>query len=413
MKDDSGHTAAPTAPLPRPVRCAEHPRFQKGCKGCQAFDRAKRQLRNALIKQGKWEGFVPAGPAREHIETLRAAGMSLHDIGRRSGLRESHISAILWEKRRLSPATAKAVLGVTLIPAHRRGGVVDATATRRMLQALALQNWSCAAIGAATGEYHASLSRIRNGRTRVSPGIAATVADFYAGHIHIPGPSRAVRCADRASFLPARMWSEANIGDPGFDPLAPLAQPCGVRRRLQALARDGRGPALVAARIGEHPQTVAGWMVGTTVPGYALHLVTAAYEELAVADGTIGGDLEARALALRSGWASCLAWEGLDIDDPGVKPELDAKAPPRDEINSDRVYGALHGIVPKDELTTAERRQVVTTLHARGRSDREIGTLLNWSDTPDRSVDAVMAFRRSHHIGVQPRKRDLSMAEAA
>jgi DNA invertase Pin-like site-specific DNA recombinase len=280
----------------------------------------------------------------------------------------------------------------------QRRGFIDAIGTRRRLQALALTGWTAARVAKRLGATQRNISRIRRGDIRRVRAVFATVvAQLYEGETgHVPTQRPARESSATKNWLPTRMWTPQTIDDPHADPLAPIAQPVGVRRRLQALAYIGQGPAQVGALINERSTVVQGWTLGGPVPAYAAHLVDVVYRRW---QATPGPDQNARRLATAQQWASALAWDGRDIDDVDARPQRTAKPPDPEEIEIANVLGALSGDVPKNDLTRAERIYVVHQLHKRGMSDQRISSLLRWSSDEERGQAAVARFRTSHQIG--------------
>ncbi|WP_203911913.1 recombinase family protein [Rhizocola hellebori] len=282
-----------------------------------------------------------------------------------------------------------------------RRGFIEATGTRRRLQALALAGWTAARVGQRLGVIQRNISRVRHGDIRrVRATFAASVAQLYdaeAGRADLISRSDREMPSGKA-WLPARMWTAQTIDDPHAEPLAPLAQPIGVRRRLQALAYIGQGPVQIGAWINESAAVVQEWTLGGPIPSYAAHLVDSVYRRW---QATPGPDTQARELAAERHWASALAWDGRDIDAVDARPQRSAKPPDPGEVEMANVLGALAGDVPKTDLTRAERIYVVNQLHKRGVSDQRISSLLRWSSDEERGQAAVARFRTSHQIGRQ------------
>jgi hypothetical protein len=104
--------------------------------------------------------------------------------------------------------------------------------------------------------------------------------------------------------------------------------------------------------------------------------------------------------------AQLLAWFG-----PGIRPtpstetaerrclKCAARERPRGRYDVDqvKVTQAIDGQRTAADLTTGERRVVVSALVERGKSDAEIAMLLRWSGGR-RPADAVLGFRRYHKI---------------
>lgn len=88
----------------------------------------------------------------------------------------------------------------------------------------------------------------------------------------------------------------------------------GSVRRIQALAVGGWSQRMLAKQRGIDPTKLAEHEL---IRANRARAITAAYDELWNVPGPSGS---AATRALKKGWASAMAWEGLDIDDPRTKP---------------------------------------------------------------------------------------------
>lgn len=112
------------------------------CRLCT--DAANEYGRNMRRQQayGRWQPYVDAQPARDHVTTLRAAGMGPKRIAEVSGVPHGSLAKLLYgdkkrglaPSKRIRPETEAKLLAVT--PDPYPGGVVDGTGTRRRLRAL-------------------------------------------------------------------------------------------------------------------------------------------------------------------------------------------------------------------------------------------------------------------------------------
>lgn len=106
-----------------------------------AANRARRRAQAA----GTWNKLVDAAPVREHLLALHARGITRHRVATLSGVdvhtvrRITHHTIRLPRRHRVHPAVAEKILAVSLDTATP--GYVDATGTRRRLQALIAVGW--------------------------------------------------------------------------------------------------------------------------------------------------------------------------------------------------------------------------------------------------------------------------------
>jgi len=116
--------------------------------------------------------------------------------------------------------------------ARTRPGLVDATGTRRRLEALAALGWSATQIGWHLHRpYASSRSLVSSWRHRsrrvIDARTAAQVAEVYEQLRHRRGTSGKVRVhALKAGCLPPDAWDGLDIDDPTADPTAqPATEP--------------------------------------------------------------------------------------------------------------------------------------------------------------------------------------------
>lgn len=111
---------------------------------------------------------------------------------------------------------------------------------------------------------------------------------------------------------------EQLIGADRLDPRVPdetFISPVGSIRRIQALRALGWPMQMLEARYGTFLQPPPDARCSA---GYA-RTIRDVYEELS---GTTGPSTRVASLAVRSGWAPPLAWDGVDIDDPAAFPDF-------------------------------------------------------------------------------------------
>lgn len=141
----------------------------------------------------------------------------------------------------------------TLAPGH-----IDATGTRRRLQALAVEGWSILRLAQLTGLSERSLHYALYARNRVQAGTARAVTAVYerlAGHGgDRPGGRNIASRARRRGWHDSYAWPDETIDDPDAQPV--LAEPghvdqVAVDRALHGERIDLTGPEKVAAvRLG-------------------------------------------------------------------------------------------------------------------------------------------------------------------
>ncbi|MEH0552529.1 hypothetical protein [Streptomyces sp. B21-101] len=190
--------------------------------------------RRRLQAYGQWQPFVDAAPARQHVQAIRATGMSLAGIVRHTGVNSGTIDHLLYGKAPYPPAAkirtenAKALLVYwPTLDDYDDGAVIDATGTRRRIQALAAAGWPSNAVHQHVNHItHKAVERLRTNE-RVTARTARAVRDFYrhaAGQTpeaHGVTPWVATRTrtyAAKNGYANAMAWDDDTIDDPNAQP---------------------------------------------------------------------------------------------------------------------------------------------------------------------------------------------------
>lgn len=205
------------------------------CTSCTAANTAASRSVTRKRIYGRWQPYVDAGPVRKHIAALRAAGIGVERIAQLAGLSVSHIRELAQHGRgdtagtqRVRPSTAMRVLRIGLGDASRApSSRVNASGTRRRLQALVAIGWSAGLLAAHLGRRPNSLCRSMAGES-VTARTAQDVAILYERLWNTPPPQmtneqRVAANAARAhaaaqGWLPPLAWDNIDT-----DPTPPLA----------------------------------------------------------------------------------------------------------------------------------------------------------------------------------------------
>lgn len=203
----------------------------------QALREAKNRWmrrRRRLIGYGQWQPFVDAAPIREHVLTIRGTGMSLKSLSAATGVSQATLDHLLYGDTNYPPATkirtesANALLAYwPNLDDYHDGAIIDATGTRRRLQALAAAGWP-----ARTAHQHinfVNLSTIERARfnQQCTARLARAVRDFYnwastrRPEDHGVSNWVASRCrnaAARQGWGDPTVWDDDTIDDPNTVP---------------------------------------------------------------------------------------------------------------------------------------------------------------------------------------------------
>ncbi|MFC7641494.1 helix-turn-helix domain-containing protein [Streptosporangium lutulentum] len=167
---------------------------------------------------------VDAAPVRRRINELRRT-MSLQDLANQSGLTRVTITKIQYGKQAgVLRGTAEKIFAVT--PMNGKNMLIDATGSRRRVQALTAMGWTSdeisVRIGQQNGSTRTNLTDVLN-NPRVTRGLADSIIAVYAEmSAQKPlmgfGNRRAKARAQRRKWAPPPAWGGANIDDPAARP---------------------------------------------------------------------------------------------------------------------------------------------------------------------------------------------------
>jgi lambda repressor-like predicted transcriptional regulator len=161
--------------------------------------------------------LVDAQPLKDHVAMLMAAGMSFRAIALTAGYSSRNALADSMTRSRVRPSTMARILAVNPKRDNRRDGYIDATGSRRRLQALAVNGWPTRNLAKQLGQKHATtVQDIASGKTpTIRLRTMDAVRDLYEQLWDQPGPSK--RTADIAKgkgWLPALAWDDDLIDLP-------------------------------------------------------------------------------------------------------------------------------------------------------------------------------------------------------
>jgi hypothetical protein len=184
---------------------------------------------------GRWNGYVPAERARDHVRSLMDQGMGLKRIVEVSGVAQGVMWKLVYGKTRpdgtrnpsarIRPETEQRLLATKLDLA---GGVkVPFVGTRRRLQALVATGWSIGQISARTGLDRQRLDGAINGRDIVQSTADAVNAAYDELWNQAPpqsnqreriAVSRSRKRAALNGWAPPMAWDDDSIDDPNATP---------------------------------------------------------------------------------------------------------------------------------------------------------------------------------------------------
>jgi lambda repressor-like predicted transcriptional regulator len=156
------------------------------CQPCTAANARAEATRRRAICYGRWAPVVAAEPVRIHLRLLAEAGIGLRHVGKLTGISYATLSRLVWGEpwrkrpptRHVRADTAHRILAVQATTHRAAGAHIDATGTRRRLQALIALGWTAAELARQLGRTTASL-RGTMARTRVTAATADQVRELY------------------------------------------------------------------------------------------------------------------------------------------------------------------------------------------------------------------------------------------
>jgi hypothetical protein len=171
---------------------------------------------------------------RHHIRELMAAGVALGSIQDISGVSKAVLHRLVYGRpkrgeapsRKIRPANADRLMAIP-VPEPTDNAVVDATGTRRRLQALVAGGWSGAELMRRIGIIGTDFPKIL-GRDQILARTERTIRALYDQLWDVPPPAstrweratvtRALAFAAARDWAPPMAWDDDTIGDPAAQP---------------------------------------------------------------------------------------------------------------------------------------------------------------------------------------------------
>lgn len=190
---------------------------------------------------GEWQPYVDAELVRQHLKKINAEGMSYRAICERLGLpHESSLQHVLWGRgqwgqgQKVNRETAERVLAYwPTLDDLPESALIDATGSRRRVEALAVQGWSRNAVARRIGMRQDNFRKaIKQGL--VTARLARRVAAAYDAWwdedpldhgVSLNAVSRVRAGAVRAGFLGPLAWDDESIDDPSSVPVVDAVKP--------------------------------------------------------------------------------------------------------------------------------------------------------------------------------------------
>ena len=187
--------------------------------------------RNRLIAYGQWQPFVDAEPARQHVLDIRTnTGMSLANLAAATNVGIGTLEHLIYgcsgypPAAQVRPESASALLAYwPTLDDYIDGAVIDATGTRRRMQALSAIGWAAPAVHQRISFVNVRTIANLKGRKLVTARLARAVRDFYQAVCGSPAEAHGVAAvtakqaralAQRNQWAAPSAWDDDTIDDP-------------------------------------------------------------------------------------------------------------------------------------------------------------------------------------------------------
>lgn len=199
---------------------------RKGCNCPGCHQRVNRYKKHRIVAQhrGTWQPLTDATPHLATLREFRQAAWTPVQIAAVTGLDYKLVRILLGEDSTMSPPTALRANTVTALrrlasadrldPTVPDATIIDATGSRRQVQALSAIGWPQKSLSGRTGPLN-DIAHVKH----VTAGTARRIAAVYEELRNTPGPSRsaAIRARNKGWATPAG-WDDLDIGAPATVP---------------------------------------------------------------------------------------------------------------------------------------------------------------------------------------------------
>lgn len=196
--------------------------YLRGCRQQACIDASTRYTKRLRLEHQRGQyRMTDATQARHHVERLIAAGWTQVQISEASGVPSANVHKLyVGPQAQIANWRAAAILAVEITPPPADNRHVDATGSRRRLQALRVLGHRRYDLAARLGTTPDRVKHITNGNTRrVEPAEAAAIARLYRSLSTVPGPSKQTASVARnKGWLGPLSWED--IEDPDCRPEA-------------------------------------------------------------------------------------------------------------------------------------------------------------------------------------------------
>ena len=248
------------------------------CEVCREAVRVGEARRRRARAYGR-SSFVDAAPVRAHVGRLRASGLGVERIAMLAEVSPGVVKKLLYgdpargtaPSRRVRRASATAIMSIKPdLDQLGAGALVDATGTRRRLQALVALGWPQSELARRIGSRESTVGDVLDA-SRTSVGVFRKVCAVFdelwdkqppaSGRWERAAVTHARRRAARRGWAPPLAWDDDTIDDPDAEPQHAVTGDGPPNRRIhfedvEFLLATGSTIEAIAERLGAKPATI-------------------------------------------------------------------------------------------------------------------------------------------------------------
>lgn len=145
--------------------CAHHTDGESPCFPCRLAKAAYETERKRLMAYGRWQPWTDAEPARQHVRSLMAQGMTTRQIGTKAGVAYSRITNLVYGRGGRPPvAKMRPEFAATLLAIQPEPARYPVHGVSRRLQALVAVGYSGPYLAGRLGFSQARVEQFLKGR---------------------------------------------------------------------------------------------------------------------------------------------------------------------------------------------------------------------------------------------------------
>lgn len=244
----------------------EHDQEGKGCRcpDCKDGNNAAARAARRRAAERRWKNaptWAEAEPIRQHVRTLMGQGPGWERIADVSGVARSTVRALLYPTggrtptKRMRPDLAERLLDVRLDQLLKPGTYINATGSRRRVQALCALGWTLSDQARGISQAPTNMWQLTRAEL-VTVRVAGLVVALY-DELSMTRPEGWLANLTRSraagkGWAPPLAWDDDEIDNPAATPDlgATVPRALAVAENAEELERQGHTPEQAADRLG-------------------------------------------------------------------------------------------------------------------------------------------------------------------